>query len=131
MTVVAAVVVVMLIVVLLSIDSIGEMFKQRASLGQSYDSGRFGRFGRHILGAEMALDLPFGIGPLQFNRYFPEDTHNSYPERVHVGRLDRRRLLSRAGAGHRDHGLPARCSSGCRGSAPISPYSPRSSARSA
>ena len=40
--------------------------------------GRFGRFGRHILGAEMALDLPFGIGPLQFNRYFPEDTHNSY-----------------------------------------------------
>jgi hypothetical protein len=26
----------------------------------------------------MALDLPFGIGPLQFHRYFPEDTHNSY-----------------------------------------------------
>jgi len=54
------------------------MFKQRASFDQSYDEGRFGRFGRHILGAEMALDLPFGIGPLQFNRYFPEDTHNSY-----------------------------------------------------
>jgi hypothetical protein len=54
------------------------MLKQRASFDQSYDSGRFGRFGRHILGAEMALDLPFGIGPLQFNRYFPEDTHNSY-----------------------------------------------------
>ena len=33
--------------------------------------------GMHVL-AEMALDLPFGIGPLQFNRYFPEDTHNSY-----------------------------------------------------
>ena len=78
MTAVAAIIVVMLIGVLLSFDSIGDMFKQRASLGQSYDSGRFGRFGRHILGAEMALDLPFGIGPLQFNRYFPEDTHNSY-----------------------------------------------------
>ena len=26
----------------------------------------------------MALGLPFGIGPLQFNRFFPEDTHNSY-----------------------------------------------------
>ena len=26
----------------------------------------------------MALDLPFGIGPLQFHNYFPEDTHNSY-----------------------------------------------------
>ena len=78
MTVVAAVIVAMLIAVVLSFDSIGEMFKQRASFDQSYDSGRFGRFGRHILGAEMALDLPFGIGPLQFNRYFPEDTHNSY-----------------------------------------------------
>jgi hypothetical protein len=54
------------------------MFKQRASFDQSYDEGRFGRFGRHILGAQMALDLPFGIGPLQFHNYFPEDTHNSY-----------------------------------------------------
>jgi hypothetical protein len=76
--VVAAIIVVMLIAVLLSFDSISEMFRQRASLDQSYDEGRFGRFGRHILGAEMALDLPFGIGPLQFSRYFPEDTHNSY-----------------------------------------------------
>jgi hypothetical protein len=54
------------------------MFRQRASFDQSYDEGRFGRFGRHILGADMALDLPFGIGPLQFHHYFPEDTHNSY-----------------------------------------------------
>jgi hypothetical protein len=67
-----------LIVALLSFDSIAEMFRQRASLDQSYDEGRFGRFGRHILGADMALDLPFGIGPLQFHHYFPEDTHNSY-----------------------------------------------------
>ena len=78
MTGVAVVIAVMLIGVLLSFDSIGEMFRQRASFDQSYDEGRFGRFGRHILGAEMALDLPFGIGPLQFSRYFPEDTHNSY-----------------------------------------------------
>jgi hypothetical protein len=78
MAVVAAVIAVMLIAVLLSSDSIGEMFRQRASFNQGYDEGRFGRFGRHILGAEMALDLPFGVGPLQFNRYMPEDTHNSY-----------------------------------------------------
>jgi hypothetical protein len=78
MAVVAALLGVMLIAVLLSFDSIAEMFKQRASFDQSYDEGRFGRFGRHILGADMALDLPFGIGPLQFHRYFPEDTHNSY-----------------------------------------------------
>src|SRR6202795_1967705 len=78
MSVVAVIIVVMLIAVLLSFDSVGEMFRQRASFDQSYDEGRFGRFGRHILGADMALDLPFGIGPLQFHNYFPEDTHNSY-----------------------------------------------------
>jgi hypothetical protein len=78
MSVVAVVFAVLLIAVLLSFDQIGEMFRQRASFDQSYDEGRFGRFGRHILGADMALDLPFGIGPLQFRSYFPEDTHNSY-----------------------------------------------------
>jgi hypothetical protein len=77
-TVAVMLIVALLIAVLLSFDSISEMFQQRASLDQSYDEGRFGRFGRHILGADMALDLPFGIGPLQFHRYFPEDTHNSY-----------------------------------------------------
>ncbi|MBR1229806.1 MULTISPECIES: O-antigen ligase [unclassified Bradyrhizobium] len=75
---VAAILAAALVAVLLSFDSIAQMFKQRASFDQSYDSGRFGRFGRYILGANMALDLPFGIGPLQFTRYFPEDTHNSY-----------------------------------------------------
>jgi hypothetical protein len=78
MAVAAIVLVVVLLAVLLSFDSISEMFQQRASFDQSYDEGRFGRFGRHILGAQMALDLPFGIGPLQFHTYFPEDTHNSY-----------------------------------------------------
>jgi hypothetical protein len=77
-SVVAVALLVLLIAVLLSVDSIADMFRQRASFDQSYDEGRFGRFGRHILGADMALDLPFGIGPLQFHNYFPEDTHNSY-----------------------------------------------------
>jgi hypothetical protein len=74
----AALVAALLIGLLLSFSSIADMFQQRASFDQSYDEGRFGRFGRHLLGADMALDLPFGIGPLQFHRYFPEDTHNSY-----------------------------------------------------
>jgi hypothetical protein len=77
-TLVTAFAAVLLLAVLLSFDSIADLFKQRASFDQSYDEGRFGRFGRHILGADMALDLPFGIGPLQFHKYFPEDTHNSY-----------------------------------------------------
>jgi hypothetical protein len=75
---VAVSIAVLLVAALLSFDSISELFKQRASFDQSYDTGRFGRFGRHILGAQMALDLPSGIGPLQFHKYFPEDTHNSY-----------------------------------------------------
>ena len=63
---------------LLSTDSVGALFKERASFDQSYDEGRFGRFGRHVLGFELALDKPFGIGPLQFGKIFPEDTHNSF-----------------------------------------------------
>lgn len=66
------------VAVLLSLDQVQELFRQRASFDQSYDEGRFGRFGRHVLGAQLALDVPFGIGPLQFSKYFPEDTHNSY-----------------------------------------------------
>ncbi len=64
--------------VILSMESVSALFAERASFNQSYDSGRFGRFGRHILGAELALDVPLGIGPLQFGRFFPEDTHNSF-----------------------------------------------------
>ncbi|MCC7346402.1 MAG: O-antigen ligase family protein [Variibacter sp.] len=64
--------------VLLSIGTIGELFQQRASLEQSYDSGHTGRFGRHLLGFLLALDTPWGIGPLQFANIFPEDPHNSY-----------------------------------------------------
>lgn len=78
MSVAAVVIVVLLIAVLLSFDSIGGLFKERASFDQKYDEGRFGRFGRHSLGFQMALDLPWGIGPLQFTKFFPEDTHNSY-----------------------------------------------------
>jgi O-antigen ligase/polysaccharide polymerase Wzy-like membrane protein len=66
------------IAALLSLDQVAGLFKQRASLEQSYDLGPMGRFGRHVLGFMMALDYPFGIGPLQFPRYFPEDPHNSY-----------------------------------------------------
>ena len=96
-----------LVAVLLSFNSIADMFKQRASFDQSYDEGRFGRFGRHILGADMALDLPFGIGPLQFHNYFPEDTHNSYLNAFMSGGWLVRHLLSGAGlrdGHHRDSG---------------------------
>jgi O-antigen ligase len=73
-----AAVVVLFIVALLSIDKVAELFQERAAFGQSYDTGRYGRFGRYLLGIDLALQSPFGIGPLQFYRYFSEDPHNSY-----------------------------------------------------
>jgi hypothetical protein len=66
------------ITALLSIDAVAELFKERANLRQEHDLGEQGRFGRHLLGAVLALDVPFGVGPLQFSKYFPEDPHNSY-----------------------------------------------------
>jgi hypothetical protein len=63
---------------LLSIPQVADLFAQRATFDQTYDVGHFGRFGRYVLGAELALDRPFGIGPLQFSSFFGEDAHNSY-----------------------------------------------------
>jgi hypothetical protein len=63
---------------LLSIHQVADLFNERATLDQSYDVGHFGRFGRYVLGAELGLDRPFGIGPLQFAGFFGEDPHNSY-----------------------------------------------------
>ena len=63
---------------LLSIDAVAELFNQRASLEQSYDLGAQGRFARYALGFILALDKPIGIGPLQFSKFFPEDTHDSF-----------------------------------------------------
>jgi hypothetical protein len=63
---------------LLSIPQVADLFSQRATFDQSYDVGHFGRFGRYVLGAELSLERPFGIGPLQFSRFFGEDPHNSY-----------------------------------------------------
>jgi hypothetical protein len=66
------------IAALLSLDQVASLFEERASLLQDYDAGHTGRFGRHILGALMVLDHPFGIGPLQFSKYLSEDPHNSF-----------------------------------------------------
>jgi O-antigen ligase len=67
-----------LLVVALSIDSISTMLIQRAKLVQDYDTARLGRFARYVLGFEIVVDHPFGLGPLQFRNFFPEDEHNTY-----------------------------------------------------
>jgi hypothetical protein len=69
---------VLILAALLSVEKFATLFKERASLEQSYDVGHLGRFGRYLLGAQIVLDRPFGIGPLQFHKIFPEDPHNTY-----------------------------------------------------
>jgi hypothetical protein len=78
LSVAGCVVLVAFVGALLSIDSIAQLFKERASLNQSYDLGAQGRFARYFLGGVLMLDKPLGIGPLQFSKYFPEDTHDSF-----------------------------------------------------
>ena len=75
--VVGAIAIAAFVLALLSMDAVAGLFKERASLVQNYDAGHLGRFGRHILGAMLALDQPLGIGPLQFSKFFTEDPHNS------------------------------------------------------
>ena len=66
------------VVALLSIGEVADLFKERASFEQEYDVGRYGRFGRYLLGADLALEHPLGIGPLQFSKLFVEDPHNTF-----------------------------------------------------
>jgi len=103
---VAVVLAVALVAVLLSLSSVADLFKQRASFDQSYDTGRFGRFGRHVLGAEMALGLPLRHRAAAVQPLFPGRYPQFLFERIHVGRLARRRLLSGARLRHRADGVP-------------------------
>jgi hypothetical protein len=73
-----AAIIALCVAALLSVDQVAAMFKERASLDQSYDTGHTGRFGRHVLGFLVAFETPLGLGPLQFAKHFPEDPHNSY-----------------------------------------------------
>lgn len=58
------------------IPAIAGLLEQRAQLVQDYDGARLGRFARFGIGFELAMQKPFGIGPLVFGPMFGEDTHN-------------------------------------------------------
>ncbi|MCK7615901.1 O-antigen ligase family protein [Roseibium sediminicola] len=62
----------------LSIETVSDMFAERAKLVQEYDGARLGRFARYSLGFQLVMEHPLGLGPLEFNKYFPEDEHNVY-----------------------------------------------------
>ncbi len=67
------------LVALLNVEQVAELFLQRFSLEQVYDSGASGRFGRQSYAFELALANPLGIGPTEFrNLRVTEDPHNTY-----------------------------------------------------
>ena len=76
MTIAAAALLVIAVFVILQLPGVSDMFTQRAHLEQSYDTARLGRFARYTIGFQMALEHPFGIGPLVFGTIFGEDTHD-------------------------------------------------------
>lgn len=67
-----------LVAAAMSVEAISDLFEQRASLTQSYDTGVTGRFGRQIAAIGLILDNPAGIGFGEFERIFPEAPHNVY-----------------------------------------------------
>jgi O-antigen ligase len=76
MSVGAVVFVGLAIMIALQLPGVADLFSTRAQLVQEYDGARLGRFARYGYGFAMALEHPFGIGPLVFGTIFGEDTHN-------------------------------------------------------
>jgi O-antigen ligase len=76
MSVAAFALLVVAILVALQIPSVAELFTTRAQLVQEYDGARLGRFARYVIGFHLAMEHPFGIGPLTFGQIYGEDTHN-------------------------------------------------------
>ena len=66
------------IITALSIPQIGDLFTVRANLIQDYDAGELWRFGRHILGFQLSIHHPLGLGALGFREVFGIDPHNVY-----------------------------------------------------
>lgn len=64
------------LIVALQFDAVYDMFEQRARVVQEYDGAQLGRFARHAIGFQWALENPLGIGPLEFGLTLGEDTHN-------------------------------------------------------
>lgn len=70
---------------LLSIPQVRDLFLQRASAEQNYDTGETGRFGRQAYAFDLALSHPLGIGPGEFhNLRITEQPHNTYVSVLHV-----------------------------------------------
>ncbi|MCX7305679.1 MAG: O-antigen ligase family protein [Hyphomicrobiales bacterium] len=76
MSIAAVALMIFAFLVILQIPGVSDMLTLRAHLAQDYDSARLGRFARYVIGFQMAMEHPLGIGPLEFGYLLGEDTHN-------------------------------------------------------
>ncbi len=76
---------VVLVIWALSMNKVGALFEVRASLFQNYDTAAQGRFAMQHAALDLAMHDPFGIGPGQWERFFPEDPHNVYLKLIATG----------------------------------------------
>ncbi len=63
---------------MLSVGTIGAVFKERASLIQEYDAGDSGRFTQQQNSIPVLLERPNGLGPYQFHKFYGQDPHEVY-----------------------------------------------------
>jgi hypothetical protein len=80
----------LLLVTLLSMKGVGELFFERATLTQSYDTGELGRFGRYVLGIQLLLDTPVGPRAVSVREDLSRRPPQRLSQRLHDRRLARR-----------------------------------------
>jgi O-antigen ligase len=76
MAILAVALILIAMIAILQIPGVADMLSTRARLEQDYDAARLGRFARYSIGFLLALERPFGIGPLVFGQIYGEDTHD-------------------------------------------------------
>jgi uncharacterized membrane protein len=77
-SIVAAIGVLLLVIGMMSIDSVHDLFLERAKAIQPYDIGPGGRFWEQRLALSVILDHPNGMGPFAFSRVFGTQQHDVY-----------------------------------------------------
>jgi hypothetical protein len=75
---VTAVGTVLLVAAMMSIDTVRDLFLERAKAIQPYDVGPGGRFWEQRLALGVILDHPNGMGPFEFSRVFGMQQHDVY-----------------------------------------------------
>lgn len=69
---------------IISTPAFNALFETRASVTQDYDTGETGRLGRQGYAFDLALQHPWGLGPMEFGTLeISEAPHNSYVTAIH------------------------------------------------